>query len=238
MVYKETDAKLKKGTQRPFLDEKIGRFGERLEIAIQGSSVRGFAAKTGLSEGTLRVYLRGKTFPTLDRLDQISRAAGVSVEWLATGEGPMRPGEAAPSEAEFAERSARIPFLDVEVSAGGGAVVESEDIRGGIAFDKRWISAEIGASPRDLVLIIARGDSMQPTIGEGAILLVDTARRALREDGIYVIRRDHLLGVKRLQHGAGDAIIIMSDNPAYASITVAPSDLDIVGRVVWVGAKI
>lgn len=168
----------------------------------------------------------------------MARATGVSVEWLATGEGPMRPGEMNLDDAYLAVVTALIPFLDVEVSAGGGAVVESETWRGGMPFDKRWIRAEICASPRDLVLVTARGDSMVPTIREGAILLVDTARRELREDGVYVIRRDHLVGVKRLQRGAGEAVIIMSDNPAYAPVTVTPDDLDIVGRVVWVGAKI
>lgn len=70
----------------------ISRFPERLRIAMEGRSIRGFARECGLSEGVLRSYLRGDTFPSLDRLGVLAVAAGVSDTWLATGEGPMRRG--------------------------------------------------------------------------------------------------------------------------------------------------
>ncbi len=68
----------------------INRFSERLSLTLQGKSIRGFARDCGLSEGVLRSYLRGDTYPSLDRLDAIARAAGISGGWLATGEGRMR----------------------------------------------------------------------------------------------------------------------------------------------------
>lgn len=61
-------------------------FPDRLRKVIAGKSIRGFAKECRLSEGVLRSYLRGDTFPTLDRLEAISTAAGVSPTWLATGE--------------------------------------------------------------------------------------------------------------------------------------------------------
>lgn len=69
-------------------------FSERLRKSFEGRSIRGFARECGLSEGVLRSYLRGDTFPTLDRLWAISAAAGVSVTWLATGESPGSQGGA------------------------------------------------------------------------------------------------------------------------------------------------
>lgn len=67
-------------------DGGVKNFPGRLRSAISGKSIRGFAKECGLSEGVLRNYLRGDTFPTLDRLEAISTAAGVSATWLATGE--------------------------------------------------------------------------------------------------------------------------------------------------------
>ena len=38
-------------------------------------------------------YKRGEADPSRARLVAIARAANVNLQWLATGEGPMRPGE-------------------------------------------------------------------------------------------------------------------------------------------------
>lgn len=81
-------------TQRPSLTpelgHKVGRFKDRLKTITDGDSLRGFGRKTGISEGALRHYLNGDSFPDLDRLAAIAEIANVNLEWLATGEGPMR----------------------------------------------------------------------------------------------------------------------------------------------------
>lgn len=56
---------------------------------IQGShSAAEFARKCGVGESLWRKYLAGST-PGVDRAAQIAAAAGVSLRWLATGDGPM-----------------------------------------------------------------------------------------------------------------------------------------------------
>ncbi|HCS3364943.1 TPA: helix-turn-helix transcriptional regulator, partial [Shigella flexneri] len=59
---------------------EIMRFKERLEEAMNGESSRAFAAKCGLSDGVIRNYLSGKTYPSLDRLAQIAYATGRPIE--------------------------------------------------------------------------------------------------------------------------------------------------------------
>lgn len=68
-------------------------FKIRLELIKGGLSNRAFGEKCGLSEGALRNYLRGSTFPPLDTLEVMAKSSGVSLAWLATGEGEMRRGE-------------------------------------------------------------------------------------------------------------------------------------------------
>lgn len=65
----------------------IASFPQRLRESMEGKTIRGLARECGLSESVLRSYLRGDTFPSLDRLVAIAIAAGVSETWLATGEG-------------------------------------------------------------------------------------------------------------------------------------------------------
>lgn len=62
-------------------------FKDRLKIAINGESINSFASNCGLPESLLRKYLSGPTLPGTDKLIAIARTAGVSTEWLATGEG-------------------------------------------------------------------------------------------------------------------------------------------------------
>jgi len=66
--------------------QQIIPFPERLKQAIGNDSTRAFASKCGLDPKTLRNYLAGKQFPTLDRLALIAEASGKSISWLAFGE--------------------------------------------------------------------------------------------------------------------------------------------------------
>lgn len=74
----------------------IQGFVERLKAVIGNDSIRSFSAKAGMSHGALAGYVRGENEPTRVMLAKIATAANVNLTWLITGEGPMRPGEAAP----------------------------------------------------------------------------------------------------------------------------------------------
>jgi phage repressor protein C with HTH and peptisase S24 domain len=132
-----------------------------------------------------------------------------------------------------------VPRLDVEASAGPGTLNPAERARDHVAFDPRWLR-RIGGSGK-LSLIEVSGDSMAPLLGHGDEILVDHADGAGRlRDGIYVLRRDDALLVKRLSRHPGSArISISSDNPAHPSWPDCdPASIDIVGRVLWAGKRI
>lgn len=59
-------------------------FKERLQQAIDDTdlSLRAFANKSALSEKVIRNYLKGESFPTLDRLARIAKAANRSLSWF------------------------------------------------------------------------------------------------------------------------------------------------------------
>jgi len=65
------------------------------EIANKFTSQSALARESGIKRSTLGDYLVGNTKPGVDELVALARAAGVSFEWLATGEGqrPASPGE-------------------------------------------------------------------------------------------------------------------------------------------------
>ncbi|MBE2259491.1 MAG: hypothetical protein IAE88_11570 [Rhodobacteraceae bacterium] len=73
--------------QRHAVDSEAGALAARLKAIIGEESVSSFARRCRLAESVLRTYLRDGRMPPLDKASVIAAAAGVSVDWLATGRG-------------------------------------------------------------------------------------------------------------------------------------------------------
>ncbi|HEX4873443.1 MAG TPA: S24 family peptidase [Sphingorhabdus sp.] len=132
-----------------------------------------------------------------------------------------------------------VPKLAVGASAGAGALAEGEALAGKVGFDEQWLR-KLGVEPRNVSLIRVEGDSMQPVLNHGDDIMVDkgAALKPLR-DGIHVIRIDGVLMVKRLALAPGGRLSVLSDNPAYPSWPDRDhAEVQVVGRVVWVGRRL
>ena len=130
------------------------------------------------------------------------------------------------------------PILDVQASAGFGAVAASENAQTRFGFDERWLRSLTSAKSATLSIVRVMGDSRDPTLDEGDEVLVDASDHASRlRDGIYVLRADDTLVVKRVAiKPGGNQITIASDNPAYPTWhDMERSEVHVVGRVIWFG---
>ena len=213
--------------------------GYKLELATRLEAVadsvggkRELANLSGVDEGQLYRYLRGENVPSMHAVVRIADAARVNLEWLATGRGEMHPR--VEDQAKLGSDFALVPIYNVSISAGAGAFPNKEHAIGNLAFTRHWLRTR-GLQPSHLVATNAKGDSMEPSINDGDMLLIDTNQRGLGQDDIYVIRRDDALMVKRLQLGFDNNALIISDNPRYKEQSIPTQDLDIIGRVVWIG---
>ncbi|SAM71762.1 putative transcriptional regulator [Cardiobacterium hominis] len=132
-----------------------------------------------------------------------------------------------------------IPAYEIEASAGHGAFTEGATTPAKhLAFRKDWVH-DRRLSPSSLSAIFTRGDSMEPTIPDGATILVDSSRIEPLDGKIYVIRIDDRLWVKRVQWILGGGLRLISDNRIYSDIDVSKADLEhadvqICGQVVYV----
>ncbi len=212
-------------------------------VAKEGSATA-FAKKAGLSPSGFQRYLGGGE-PTRPALVAMARAGGVRLEWLATGEPPMQLHDK-PNEAGSALPLGvwgdfdLVPLYDVRISAGDGAFVGGETIKGQIAFRKDWLRQE-GLQVSQLVAAIAVGDSMEPTIHDGDVLVIDCSKHEPDEGFVYALRINDELRAKRLQRLIDGSVRVSSDNKAYADEVIDSSDLHqlhILGRVVWKGNRI
>ena len=230
MTYRETDTNSQKDGERPFPSEGIGHFKERLRESISSHSLRGFSRLCGLSEATLRSYLSGDTYPTLDRLELISSAANVDPEWLAFG----RNKDQAEVEPVGMEDYAFVPLYDAQCSAGAGSWNENSRVLTYLCFT-RYSLRKQGLTPEHLSAIRIDGDSMETELSSGDTVLIDHTRTAIEGEGIYVLRFDGHLYAKRLQRNF-DGVTIISANSDYAPVNVPKdrlNELEVVGRAVW-----
>ena len=129
----------------------------------------------------------------------------------------------------------------VRVSAGPGAVVSEELGKPCFAFDDRWLKALTASQPSKLSIVRVEGDSMAPTLNAGDDILVDLGDSVDRlRDGIYVLRIDDAVVVKRLAlNPTGRRVTVQSDNPAYPDWPdCSLADLKPIGRVIWAGRRV
>lgn len=133
-----------------------------------------------------------------------------------------------------------IPYLNIGASAGAGAEPGAEDPLAVLAFQSQWVRTIASGRPEALSVIRVEGDSMLPTLADGDNILVDTDDRERLRDGIYVLRTNDALLVKRLGvNPATRRLMIRSDNDAYPSWdNCDPAEVSIIGRVVWVGRRL
>lgn len=62
-------------------------FSERLKKALGDRSPYYIEKKTGIAQSLVRKYLSGQSIPGTDKLVILADVCGVSISWLATGEG-------------------------------------------------------------------------------------------------------------------------------------------------------
>ena len=136
------------------------------------------------------------------------------------------------------DTSVPVRRLDMAASAGPGAIGGDDPLAGVERFPAGLV-ARLSLRPDALSLIVARGDSMEPTIADGDDILVDAAdRRVGKRPAIFVLRLDGALVVKRL-HLTGGTLVIESDNPDAAQIApILATQAEVIGRVVWLGRKL
>lgn len=205
-----------------------GIIAERLQKLMGYRQVRARAMELGFTEGTLRNLLKGG-IPKLDTAIRIADLFGVTLDWLA-GRSPLGPSQP-PSPPKKPSGTDSVTVQVLEQNFGDQPVASP------MAFSRNWLR-EQGIDPAHVRAFQVRGDSMAQTIQAGAWLLVDTSQVDIGTEGVYVLRNNDVLGVKRLQFDFAGSVIVRSDNPAYRDIEVTTADLLVAGRVCWTGSKL
>lgn len=223
-------------------------FKKRLAIAIGSESTYAFAKRSGIPDSTLRNYKNSGSMPGLRHLLAIAQTANVTLDWLAAARGPMRfdpsglsadtriPAAIGFNEGDDTLDFTLLPRVGVRAAAGHGLVALTEEVTERLAFKTEWLHS-MGLSPRYCGLLTASGNSQEPVIKNGSLLLVDLRPdQQIKSGCYYILVLDGDVLVKLVNRRIDGTIELKSHNPNYPTEVVKVEDLDklhIPGRVVW-----
>lgn len=187
----------------------------------------------GLPPDAVRNVIRSskRSGPTLSRAAEICDALGLELYI-----GPKRDAPELITTIG-SEDFTPITVHTAEASAGPGLLNPEEGHIGTLAFKRTWLT-QIGLNPAKASILRVKGDSMEPTIKSGAIVLVDEQKTKPEKNHIYAFIEDGELRIKRLDVIEGKVLTISSDNkdcPPEVRINADMNRLRILGRVVWTG---
>ena len=199
-----------------------------------GASLSGLSELIGRNQTYLQQFIRKGSPRKLEETDRrtLARFFGVAESEL----GAPEDFPSANAEKRARKEWVDVPRLALGASAGPGALAGEEAAIGAFRFAARWMR-EQGLDPTMLSAIVVAGDSMEPTLRDGDEILVDRTPRPWR-DGIHVVRAGDALLVKRLDTGRPGTLALVSDNPAYRAIELAPDEVQVIGRVVWKSGRL
>ena len=198
--------------------------------------------------GFSRIWNEGG-LPKSETLKKIKQLKGCSIDWLLTGEGSPFPDSEAPKATATdtlgnpvdIDEFVFVPRYDIQAAAGHGQLVGDEQPMFAMAFRRYWIENYVTRDIKNLSVISVKGDSMEGVVNDDDTIHINHGQTTPR-DGLYVLRLNENLLVKRLQLIPGGIVNVISANEAYPTFEIdlknPTDDVAIIGRVEWFGRSI
>lgn len=212
---------------------------ERVKLALAGppkKSQVALAAACGVAPPSVNGWVSGSS-KTIEGANLLKAAAflGVNAKWLAEGVGPMREQAALPyDESEFVP----VKRAEVKFSNGHGQVIYYEDDRPPLSFRADFLR-KLGIAQGNAVVVDATGESNEPKIPHGAVVLINRGDSTNLNGDFFAFRADGHLLIKRLSRLEGVGILATAENSNFTPKNIVykdPIDFEVVGRAVWTGA--
>lgn len=131
---------------------------------------------------------------------------------------------------------ALVPLVGARLAAGPGSLVTEADVNGYFAFRQDWLCRK--GNPDRMVLMKVFGDSMEPDIRHGDMVLVNQASTQIYGHAIYAVGVNEEIYIKQIETLPGGRLILRSLNERYEPIEVSlrgdlADSVRIIGRVIW-----
>lgn len=128
-----------------------------------------------------------------------------------------------------------VPLREATGSMGGGSTETGDRALTYLSFRTDWIRSK--GNPEYMTVIRAFGDSMEPTIPDGSVVLIDEGRRQFVKNKVYYLRYNGQMYIKRLVERDGH-LAIASDNDPNLLLVSDADDFEIIGRCIWTAREL
>lgn len=190
-----------------------------------------FGDRIGISLAAIQNWEYGKTQPTPKFLKLISTIFNVNYDWLINGTGEMFNKLLLTIEQD--NKLLSIPYYKYVTAANDGCICYDEE-----NVDYLKVSNQIfnTYNSKNICFINATGNSMSPIIDDNDLLLLDLNLKEIIDEGIYVIKLENSLLIKRVQRII-NGIRLISENSKYETFNVSykthnQNDVTIIGKVI------
>ncbi len=218
----------------PF-DAFFQRISEKTDIGTQMDLAKALGVnRSAITQAKIRDAVPPKWILAL------SRQYGIAPDWLEFGAGTPktrhdarpRPGLSLPIP-DIAVETVLVPKVSATLCAGGGSLELEAIPVSEHPFPRGWLSRM--GSPSDMVFMDVIGNSMEPGIRDGDMVLVEQSQKEVSQRSILAVGFEEAILIKRLGKRPG-GLVMLSDNPDYEPMEICGEEMDslrIIGKVVW-----
>lgn len=221
------------------------KFEVRLQRLMQASGSRSdsdLARALGILPQSVAAARKRQQVPG-GWIEQIAESFQASADWLLFGIGPMQADEktsALRQEPACDVDMVYIPLVEARMSAGTGSFETGGESDRRYGFRSNFLCRKGQISK--MVLMRVEGDSMEPEIHHGDVVLIDQSQTQPRPGALFAVRVEDLVYIKMVDAKPGK-ITLKSMNPAYDPLEIdARGDLAdgirIIGKAIWLGREL
>lgn len=129
-----------------------------------------------------------------------------------------------------------VPLVAARLAAGKGSLETDGNVLSYFSFRQDWLCRK--GDPEKMVLMKVCGDSMEPDIRHGDMVLVDQSKSQIYGHAIYAIGINEEIYIKQVETLPGETLVLRSRNPEYSPISVdlhgdLADSVRVIGRVIW-----
>lgn len=207
----------------------------KAELGLKDQQI---ADAAGRERSVVNKVVNGSGAFAADRADELAKLFEVSRTEMLVRMGFLRPEDRADAPIARENDVDMVGIQHIDLAYGLGATFSDGYVDVEVLhFPKLWVETITHSPPALLTWTRGRGDSMEPTIKDGDLVLLDRSQRVIREpDALWAFAVGTTAAIKRLRL-KGDRVQVFSDNPSVPPDEEMLADINIVGRVVFVGAR-
>lgn len=199
-------------------------------IDERGATIASVADAMGVEPSSLSRNLTADIGMSLNTLEKIASALNIEPHVLTSPENTDNTID----KIKIADNDEyiEVPVFDVSVSAGYGVEpIKDEDIQEMRLLSRSFLPRKNG----EYHILFVDGDSMTPTLKPQEPVLVDVSIKDIVSPGIYVLRINGGLFIKRVDLHPDGTVMVTSDNKAYKDFMIRMGEnikLDVLGKAV------